>query len=168
MSRLVVRCESPTDTARLASCVAGVVRPGDCVVLTGDLGAGKTTFVKAAVAAMRIPDAVTSPTFTLVHHYGTGANTVVHADLYRLERTGELADLGLDEARDDGAVAFVEWGDRVGDELGKVLVLTFVLDDSESDTARRVTVSYRGERWQRRWTGISSALLGEFADAVAQ
>ena len=170
MSRVTVHCASAEDTARLARCIVGVVRPGDCVVLSGDLGAGKTTFVKSAVAALGIDEAVTSPTFTLVHRYGDERRSVVHADLYRLERTGELEDLGLDEAREDGAILFVEWGDLVGDALGDALVLSFALDstdehgadDTMTDSRRLVTVSSRGERWRGRWDRVVAALHTEF------
>ena len=170
MSRVTVHCASAEDTARLARCIVGVVRPGDCVVLSGDLGAGKTTFVKSAVAALGIDEAVTSPTFTLVHRYGDERRSVVHADLYRLERTGELEDLGLDEAREDGAILFVEWGDLVGDALGDALLLSFALDstdahgtdDTMTDSRRLVTVSSRGERWRGRWDRVVAALHAEF------
>lgn len=175
MSPLAVHCASAEDTARLARCIVGIVRPGDCVVLSGDLGAGKTTFVKSAVAALGIDEAVTSPTFTLVHRYGDSRRSVVHADLYRLERTGELDDLGLEEARDDGAILFVEWGDLVGDALGDALLLSFAHDvdavhttgapvdsDSVTDTRRVVTVSARGERWRGRWDRVVAALRTEF------
>jgi tRNA threonylcarbamoyladenosine biosynthesis protein TsaE len=174
MSRITVHCSSADDTARLARCIVGILRAGDCVVLTGDLGAGKTTFVKSAVAALGIDEAVTSPTFTLVHRYGDERRSVVHADLYRLERTGELDDLDLDEAREDGAILFVEWGDLVGDALGDALLLSFALDDSDadgttdtgtdtmSDTRRLVSVSSRGERWRGRWDKVVAALRAEF------
>ena len=158
MDPITVSCESREATASLAARIATVLRPGDCVVLAGDLGAGKTTFVKAAVAALGIDDAVTSPTFTLVHHYGTASRRVVHADLYRLDRSGELDDLGLDEARDDGAILFVEWGDVVGTALGDALVVTLRLDDPNELDRRVVVVSGRGERWERRWTTVAAAL----------
>ncbi|MFZ9532970.1 MAG: tRNA (adenosine(37)-N6)-threonylcarbamoyltransferase complex ATPase subunit type 1 TsaE, partial [Ilumatobacteraceae bacterium] len=81
------------DTARIARVIAAELRPRDVLLLTGDLGAGKTTFTKALCTALGVTDAVTSPTFTLVHEYVGGRLTVVHSDLYRLERTGELDDL---------------------------------------------------------------------------
>ncbi len=172
MSPLVVHCASAEDTARLARCIVGIVRPGDCIVLSGDLGAGKTTFVKSAVAALGVDEAVTSPTFTLVHRYGGARRSVVHADWYRLERSGELDDLGLEEARDDGAILFVEWGDLVGDALGDALILSFAHDvgdmhvtdaaDTMTDTRRVVTVSVRGERWHNRWDKVVAALRTEF------
>lgn len=115
-STLVVECQSVEETRRIAASLASVVEPGQVVSLCGPLGAGKTTFVVAYARALGVVAPVTSPSFTLVHHYrcGRGApiRELLHADLWRLNGAGELADLGLDEPLDEGAAAIVEWGDR--------------------------------------------------------
>src|SRR5262245_41809698 len=111
-----LRTCSLDDTAGIAAAVAATVRAGDVVLLAGDLGAGKTTFTKGLAAALGYPDTVTSPTFTLVHTYAGGRLTVHHADVYRLDRTGEVLDLALSELLDErNAVVVVEWGDVVSD-----------------------------------------------------
>jgi tRNA threonylcarbamoyladenosine biosynthesis protein TsaE len=111
-----VRCDGVAETRRVAAALASLVAPGQVVVLTGPLGAGKTTFVVAYARALGVVAPVTSPSFTLVHHYRCGAGAPVdqllHADLWRLVGRGELDDLGLDEPLDEGAAAIVEWGDR--------------------------------------------------------
>lgn len=155
MTTLTVASRSAADTARLAAVVAAELRPRDVVLLTGDLGAGKTTFTKALCAALGVTDNVTSPTFTLVHEYLGSKLTVCHADLYRLERTGELIDLGLDDARRSGAVLVVEWGDLAGDEFTDALVLAFT---HVGDTERNVGVSSRGTAWEPRFTRLTAAL----------
>ncbi|MFM7047220.1 MAG: tRNA (adenosine(37)-N6)-threonylcarbamoyltransferase complex ATPase subunit type 1 TsaE, partial [Actinomycetota bacterium] len=104
MQTVIFESRSVDDTARLARVLAHEMRQRDVVVLTGDLGAGKTTFTKAFCAALGVTEQVTSPTFTIVHEYRGSKLTVCHADLYRLERTGELVDLGLEDARRAGAV----------------------------------------------------------------
>jgi len=83
------------------------------VLLIGDLGAGKTTLAKGIVKGLGAaePEDVSSPTFTLIHEYGKG-RTVYHVDLYRLDRAGEAARLGLDELFDREAVVLIEWGER--------------------------------------------------------
>jgi tRNA threonylcarbamoyl adenosine modification protein YjeE len=104
-------------TRRLAADVANMLEPGDFIALAGDLGAGKTTFVRAMIAYLA-GDAtieVPSPTFTLVQSYDLPRFTVVHADLYRLAGPGELAELGLDDV--PGAIVVMEWPDRAGSEL---------------------------------------------------
>jgi tRNA threonylcarbamoyl adenosine modification protein YjeE len=104
-------------TRRLAADVANMLEPGDFVALAGDLGAGKTTFVRAVIACLAGDAAieVPSPTFTLVQSYDLPRFTVVHADLYRLAGPSELAELGLDDL--PGAVVVMEWPDRAGSAL---------------------------------------------------
>ncbi len=100
-------------TQRLAIDIAAALEPGDLVTLSGDLGAGKTTFARALVrylagdATIEVP----SPTFTLLQTYELPRFTLVHADLYRLVGAGELAELGFDDLP-DGAVVLMEWPDR--------------------------------------------------------
>jgi tRNA threonylcarbamoyl adenosine modification protein YjeE len=91
-----------------AASFAGRLRPGDVVALTGELGAGKTTFVRAAVRALHGNDQTTSPTFTFWHRYG-GNPPIDHLDLYRVQTPSELRELGLEEAFDGASIAFVEW-----------------------------------------------------------
>lgn len=99
-------------TRRAGALLAGVLRGGDVIALAGDLGAGKTTLVDACVRALG-GDGASSPTFALVHELRCAALTVWHADLYRIEREAELAELGLDELLGDRrGVAFVEWADK--------------------------------------------------------
>jgi tRNA threonylcarbamoyladenosine biosynthesis protein TsaE len=103
--------------------MAGVLCPGDLVILSGELGAGKTFLARAIVRALGATEAVTSPTFTLVHEFATPRGPLVHADLYRLrgEAGGPaagVAGLGLRERRGEGAFLLVEWGDDAVDALG--------------------------------------------------
>jgi tRNA threonylcarbamoyladenosine biosynthesis protein TsaE len=87
------------------------LRSGDVVLLTGELGAGKTTFVRGVARGTESPAPVGSPTFQLVRIY-PGRVQLAHVDLYRIENKAELSDLGLDELADQGAVV-VEWGERI-------------------------------------------------------
>lgn len=106
-------------TRRLAADVANMLQPGDFIALSGDLGADKTTFVRAMIAHLANDAAieVPSPSFTLVQHYDLPRFRIVHADLYRLAGADELAELGLDEIAD--AVVAMEWPDRAGSALPK-------------------------------------------------
>ena len=112
-----------TATESLAADVASLVRPGDLVTLSGDLGAGKTTFARALIRTLtNEPELeVPSPTFTLIQVYESAAADaprypIVHADLFRIKEASELAELGWDEAA-DGALVLVEWPERAGDGL---------------------------------------------------
>ena len=102
---LELRAESLADTHAIAAALAELCRPGDIIVLAGEMGAGKTAFAQGFGAALGVTEPITSPTFTLVHSYdiapelGRGAKALHHADLYRLDRTAEVADLALRGAR---------------------------------------------------------------------
>lgn len=93
---------------RFCASFARVLRPGDIVALSGGLGAGKTTFVRAAVRELHGEDQTSSPTFTFWHRYA-GAPPIDHIDLYRIDEPAQLDELGLEEAFDGSSIAFVEW-----------------------------------------------------------
>ena len=104
---------SEDDTRALARDVAAALTPGATVLLSGDLGAGKTAFVKGLAEGLGLPaDDVTSPTFTLVHEYHGGRLPLVHVDLYRLERA-DLDDVGLDAEVAAAGVLAIEWAERL-------------------------------------------------------
>ena len=102
---------SAAETERAGTLLGERLRVGDVVLLTGELGAGKTTFVRGVAQGTGSRAGVASPTFQLVRVY-PGRVQLAHIDLYRVENSSELADLGLDELADQGAVV-VEWGDRI-------------------------------------------------------
>jgi tRNA threonylcarbamoyladenosine biosynthesis protein TsaE len=117
--RVLVReviTHSPEETLALGRELAKELRPPCLVLLQGDLGSGKTTLTKGIVAGLGAAreEEVTSPSFTLVHEYGS-AGKVFHADLYRIESTRELSSLGLDDLWAQEAVVIVEWGEKLWD-----------------------------------------------------
>ena len=104
---------SESDTAAVGRELAATLRAGDVVLLYGDLGAGKTAFVKGLAEGLGVRrDEVSSPTFTLVQEYRGGRLTLYHVDLYRLDDPREVDDLGLDEIAADGVLA-IEWADKL-------------------------------------------------------
>ena len=104
---------SEEETRAFAGRLAGELAPGSVLLLSGDLGAGKTAFVKGLAQSLGIdPAEVTSPTFTLVHEYRGGALPLVHVDLYRLERA-DLDEIGLDSDVAAQGITAVEWPERL-------------------------------------------------------
>ncbi|MEY3453152.1 MAG: tRNA (adenosine(37)-N6)-threonylcarbamoyltransferase complex ATPase subunit type 1 TsaE [Actinobacteria bacterium] len=156
MSQLQFESASPSDSARLAAAVAGVLRSRDVLLLSGDLGAGKTMFTKALCAELGVSDAVTSPTFTLVHEYRGRTLTVCHADIYRLERTAEFDDLDLDGARAAGSVLVVEWGEVLSDAFPDHLALRFA--HVGDDDHRSISITAHGSSWQSRLERIAAQI----------
>lgn len=136
-------------TIRLAKALATALQPGDLVILSGDLGAGKTFFTRALARALGVPsrEPVTSPTFTLVHEYEARI-PLTHADLYRVGDEDELLHLGLRDRRGEGAVLMVEWGEPFEGALGgDALHIKFDLDPAG---LRKVRIQSSGERANAR------------------
>src|SRR4051812_5742449 len=106
-----VRSSSLDDTKAVAEVLAGLLVSGDVVLLIGDMGSGKTTFVQGLGDALGVDEPITSPTFVLLHTY-QGRLRLHHADLYRLDHLSEVLDLGIMELIDDGGIALIEWADR--------------------------------------------------------
>jgi len=154
---ITLTASNPSDTASIAAVLAEMAKPGDMFVLIGEMGAGKTFFAQRFGAALGVTEPITSPTFNLLHNYQGGRLPMHHADLYRLERTGELADLGIAELVEAGGVALVEWGDVVGDDIGDGLTITIEHVDG-SDDVRHVSIGWRGKQWETRWDKLRSAL----------
>jgi tRNA threonylcarbamoyladenosine biosynthesis protein TsaE len=167
---LELRATSLADTHAIAAALAALCRPGDLIVLSGEMGAGKTAFAKGFGAALGVTEPITSPTFTLVHTYdiapdlGNGAKALHHADLYRLDRTAEIADLALEELAEYQGIVLVEWGDVADTMFGDHLEVhlepdPFDRDDDETfdgitDGARSIEISASGASWAPRWSRL--------------
>jgi tRNA threonylcarbamoyladenosine biosynthesis protein TsaE len=128
---------SEEETQAVARELSATLRAGDVLLVSGDLGAGKTTFVRGLAEGLGInPREVSSPTFTIVHEYRGNGLTLYHVDLYRLERAA-TDDLGLEEIGVKDGVLAIEWPDRLSHELpGARLVRLEVV----SDSSRRITI----------------------------
>jgi tRNA threonylcarbamoyladenosine biosynthesis protein TsaE len=129
--------QSEADTTRAAREMAATLQAGDVVLLFGDLGAGKTAFVKGLAAGLGVaPEQVSSPTFTLVQEYRGGRVTLFHVDLYRLTDPREIDDLGLDEIAADGVLA-IEWAEKLPRPAPQAICVR--IEHGEGDT-RKVTL----------------------------
>ena len=137
-------CTSVEDTMALGEHLAQFVTLDDCIVLSGDLGAGKTQFAKGFAAGPGVDDDIASPTFTILLEYVGDEMPLLHFDLYRLETERELEDIDFAGMLESGAVSLVEWGDKFPDALPeeRLDVFIYVVEDG----TRRVEVHGRGQR----------------------
>ena len=138
-----VALEDEQATRRLMVDIAAAVSAGDLITLSGDLGAGKTTFARALIRHLAGDETVEvpSPTFTLMQTYELPRFNLVHADLYRLSGPGELAELGFEEAGED-AVTLLEWPDRAAGQLPpNRLDVAFTLSPQQGETFRHVRIT---------------------------
>jgi tRNA threonylcarbamoyladenosine biosynthesis protein TsaE len=153
---IVARTRTAEETRSLGAALGPLLRRRDVVVLTGELGAGKTTLVQGVAAGIGASEHVASPTFTLVREYTTGRVPLAHVDLYRLDREQDVIDLALDELEDGERVLLVEWGDPVAELLADDrLRVELTADEHEVRTIRVSTV---GEAWRERERAVASAL----------
>ncbi|MDQ1467630.1 MAG: tRNA threonylcarbamoyladenosine biosynthesis protein TsaE [Actinomycetota bacterium] len=153
------------ETAAVGQAVGSQLRAGDLVVLTGDLGAGKTTFAKGLARALGVTQPVTSPTFTIVQEY-EGRIPVAHVDVYRLDRIQEVHDLGFEELL-EGRVTVVEWGEAIAlvlplERIDVRIGMDGVTDDDDDRRVLEIVAS--GTAWSARRPGLEAALAA-FGDA---
>src|SRR6478735_1347280 len=177
---LLLRSSSVDDTHTIAAAIAGVARPGDVIILSGEMGAGKTAFAQGFGRALGVEEPITSPTYTLVHSYDVpksgplGRVTLHHADLYRLDRTEEVADLALAELAEFDGIVLVEWGEVVETTFGEHLIVHLEHDDesdddqadevddeldgSAADDVRSIEIAGVGPTWASRWSRVVAAV----------
>lgn len=154
---LTVRTRSADETTSLGRRVGELLLPGEVLLLVGDLGTGKTTFVQGLAQGLGSPTKARSPTFTIMQAHDGGRYPLLHVDLYRCASPVEVIDLGLEELMEPPTVTAVEWGEKAGEIAGRdYLELEFAWDPDEEAT-RTIQVRPVG-RWRER--------MKELADSV--
>ncbi|MGD0017392.1 MAG: tRNA (adenosine(37)-N6)-threonylcarbamoyltransferase complex ATPase subunit type 1 TsaE [Verrucomicrobiia bacterium] len=109
----MITSHSAAETIQHGRQLGGKLRSGDILALTGELGAGKTCFVKGIAAGLGVTQEVTSPTFTLINEYRGGRLPLVHIDLYRLETVGDAAKIGIEDYLSGPGVTVIEWAEKI-------------------------------------------------------
>jgi tRNA threonylcarbamoyladenosine biosynthesis protein TsaE len=160
-----LRTTSAADTHAVGRGIATVLRLGDVLVLTGDLGAGKTVLAQGVAAGLGVTDRVVSPTFALARRY-QGRVPLHHLDVYRLDRVQEAIDLGLEELLDDGVVV-IEWGEGVHELLPAARLEVRLRLDPDDEDARRLTLVGHGDEWDARADALAAAVATARAEAGA-
>ena len=167
-----VRTESADETRAIASAMAKGCRPGDVLLLVGDLGAGKTTFAQGFAAALGVAEQVTSPTFALMRQYSCvdgndfGIKVLLHVDVYRMDRLQEIVDLGLGELVEEDSIALVEWGDLAAPIIGKGALTVHIesgdgagADGVVVNETKLMSITGNGPDWLFRTIEMESILL---------
>ncbi len=156
-------CSRSVDQTRaLAAALAELARPGDLILLAGELGAGKTAFAQGFGAALGVREPITSPTFILASQY-EGRLDLNHLDVYRMEQLAEVLDVGLPEMLDEDGVTLVEWGDAIIPALQPEYLLVR-LTYGEADDDRSLEIEPVGTRWSARTRALTLALTPWLAD----
>jgi tRNA threonylcarbamoyladenosine biosynthesis protein TsaE len=153
---LVAETRSVDETRGLAAALADLARPGDLLLLAGDLGAGKTAFAQGFGRGLGVTETITSPTFTLAQEY-EGRLRLHHLDVYRIDHLADVAGLGLAELLDDGGVVLIEWGDAILPALPSDFLevrLTFGAGDDD----RHVALRSAGPSWAGRARVLAEAV----------
>ena len=154
---LTVRTRSADETRELGTTVGELVGPGDVLLLMGQLGAGKTTFLQGFAAGLGVPERATSPSYTLMHQYEGGRLPMLHVDLYRCGGTSDVFDLGLDEMLEAPWVVAIEWGERAAALVPDDFLEVELHPDEGSDDVRTVEFRPFG-RWRDKLRTLTDAL----------
>lgn len=133
------------DTSKIAAEIAQDLKGGEFIAMYGDLGAGKTAFVQGVAKALGIDRPVTSPTFTIVNEY-EGRLTLYHFDVYRIEDSEEMYEIGYDEYISSGGVCIVEWAELIEDLFPDEYIKITILKDVDKDfDYRKIILERKGE-----------------------
>ena len=152
-STATLHLANPDRTCAVAQALAACLDPGDTILLSGQIGAGKSHFSRCLIlASLDTPEDVPSPTYTLVQSYPGRRGEIWHADLYRLGDISELEELGLIDAFSD-AICLVEWPDKLGD-AAPASALSVTLEAPARDDTRIMHLSWTAPRWADKLKGI--------------
>ena len=123
---------SPAETEAVGAALAKVLRPGTVIAYRGDLGAGKTAFTRGLAKGLGVKESVTSPTYTIVNEYLSGAMPLFHFDMYRLGSEDELFDIGWEDYLERGGVCAGEWSENVWGAMEEAIVVTISRLDEDT------------------------------------
>ena len=135
MYNLIIKSNSPENTLKIGESLATLLSKGDIVVLTGELGSGKTKFVEGFLQNYNLQDEISSPTFNIVNEYVSSKNNIYHFDVYRLADSDEFYAIGGEEYFEKG-ICLIEWGEMISDVLPKDYIHIKILKSPEDENIR--------------------------------
>ncbi|MCD2257528.1 tRNA (adenosine(37)-N6)-threonylcarbamoyltransferase complex ATPase subunit type 1 TsaE [Lactobacillus sp. CC-MHH1034] len=145
---MTVQTQTAAATIALGEVLGSQLKPGDVILLNGDLGAGKTTFTKGIAQGLGIRQPIKSPTFTLIREYQRGRYPLYHMDMYRLE-SGGSADLGLEEYFNGDGIVVVEWSQYIQSELPATYLTIDLKKDAQNDAFRQINFTPIGSHYEK-------------------
>ena len=147
MENIKIISNSPMETQNLAKKIASKLTVGDVIVLTGELGVGKTKFTEGFLSYFNMQDEISSPTFNIVNEYTSNKINIYHFDVYRLEDSTEFFEIGGEEYFDKG-ICLIEWGEIIEDALPKEYIKIVIEKDSLNEEKRIITISSKGNKYE--------------------
>jgi len=146
---VILKTITELETMKAGYALGSILKKGDVVCLEGDIGVGKTVFVKGMAASLDVKEYVTSPTFTIVNEYN-GKFPVYHFDVYRISDLEEMSEIGFEEYIYGDGVTIVEWADLIREILpGECIWIKLERDSSENGDMRIISIDFRGEKYHR-------------------
>ncbi len=157
MKKIQLIAKSENETKIIAKAIGKLIGCGDLLLLDGDLGTGKTFFVKAFAKSVGSSDIVTSPTYNIANFYSTKTSTdLLHIDLYRLSLS-EFRHLGLLDYFSE-SIVIIEWGGKIADDFENYISINFQYDDKK-DKGRKITLDYKGEKYVQTFNLLNQKIL---------
>lgn len=156
MNKFSVLSKNLEETNNIAKGITPFLQLDDIIILEGDLGGGKTHFVKAFAKALTASGNVTSPTYAIANFYPIDNGNILHIDAYRLSGVAEYRDLGLEEYYYE-SITFIEWGKKLSDEFPAFLLMQIHLDEAH-ETHRLIEFSFKGARWEKCFSQLNEQL----------
>lgn len=147
MSKYKLISHNETETMNLAKNLARISNKTDTIVLTGDLGSGKTKFVEGFLTYFGLENEISSPTFTIVNEYSKNDISIYHFDVYRLEDSSEFYEIGGEEYFENG-ICLIEWGELIKDALPKEYLHISFEKDENDENIRILNIDTFGSRWE--------------------
>lgn len=148
MKDYIYTSKSEDDTKQLAQKFASILKTGDVIVLSGDLGSGKTKFTEGFLTYYGLENEISSPTFTIVNEYKKDSINIYHFDVYRLEDSSEFYAIGGDEYFENG-ICIIEWGDLIEDALPKDYIKIDFSRDSNNVDERTLNIQSIGQKYDK-------------------
>ena len=154
MKDYIYTSKSEDDTKQLAQKFASILKTGDVIVLSGDLGSGKTKFTEGFLTYYGLENEISSPTFTIVNEYKKDSINIYHFDVYRLEDSSEFYAIGGDEYFENG-ICIIEWGELIEDALPKDYIKIDFSRDSNNVDERTLNIQSIGQKYDKKKKKIS-------------